>query len=975
MSASDTQTPGLRRLLLHPHAFWLLFGPVVLVLVVLGYATAHLLTDQSTDRMERVQTIWARGLANQVQATVQRHVQDLRRLAGLLQNTAPVGSQTLPYWDSALRSLVREAPALSAVQWFDADGRVRLAAHQDPAAPAVALPTAWRDEALALADRTVLVHTAPSAPDDSAAHDRLQLITVLRNTQDQATGLLVFTVHLPTVVERLPRENAFQTHTFLLDDRGWFIGHSEPAPTARPRHVRDTDPGLWPALADTSEVEGRHRSPQGSWTWHTLTTPLLAPAGVPVAGDTTLRLLTQLDPAVVTQIRRGFMGVLIPMVLPVVLFIGLMLRWLVGHAQHLERHRLRLDISNQAARIEAWEMDAQTGAIHWLFGKNTPQAYRNAMPRSLSQFLPRIVGPGQRDQLQRALDHTRRLGTPADLELDYQLPAGEQRALRVVAHAEWQDGACQRIHGITQDITQRKRRERAQEQERVRLDNIVRSMNAGVWEWDVARGQISVNDEWVAMLGHTLDDFGPLTYERWVERLHPEDVGQAVKNLSDHFNLGKSHYESRFRLRHRDGHWVWIQASGVVTARDAQGRPTQMFGTHQNISDLVLAREQAEQANQAKSQFLSSMSHELRTPLNAILGFAQMLGLDARLDRTQRESVDEIGQAGQHLLRLINEVLDLSRIEAGQVELVLEPVDLAALAEASRQLLQPLAEAAGVTLSCHLPAPLHALADATRLRQVLVNLLSNAIKYHRPGGWVRLSARADGTHLRVMVADNGPGIAAEFQPQLFQPFARGPHTAGGIEGSGIGLSISKGLVEKMGGHMGFLQPPGGGSVFWFTLPATPLTPTETTMSPDTDTPPSGPAARQQVLCVDDNPANLKLIRRILALRPHLELLTAECARDGLALALAHRPRLILLDINMPDLDGYQALQAIRAEPSLDGCVVVAVTANAMPRDIERGQQAGFATYLTKPFDIHDFLRQVDRLLEPVASPAPSATAD
>ncbi|NIC40962.1 ATP-binding protein [Aquabacterium sp. A08] len=973
MRATDTQTPGLRRLLLHPHAFWLLFGPVVLVLVVLGYATAHLLTHQSAARVERVQTIWARGLASQVQTTVRRHMQDLRRLAGLLQNTAPVTSNTLPYWDSALRSLVREAPALSAVQWYDPQGVLRLASHRDPAATGVALPAAWRDEVLALPDRAVLVHTAPSQPDDSAAQDQLVLLTALRDARDQATGLLVFTVHLPTVVERLPRESAFQTRTFLLDGGGWLTGQSEPSAPDRTGHVRDTDPSLWQAL--TEDLEGHHRSPRGVWTWHTLTTPLLAPDGMPVAGDTTLRLLTQLDPSVVTQIRQGFMGVLIPMVLPVVLFIGLMLRWLVGHAQSLERHRLRLDISNQAARIEAWEMDPHSGVIHWLFGRTTPLAYRSAMPRSLGQFMPRIIGPGQREQLQRALDHTRRLGTQTDLELDYQLPTGEQRALRVVAHAEWQDGVCQRIHGITQDITLRKRRERAQEQERVRLDNIVRSMNAGVWEWDVARGQISVNEEWVAMLGHTLEDFGPMSYERWVERLHPDDLGAAVRNLSDHFNQGKSHYESRFRLRHRDGHWVWIQASGVVTARDAQGRPTQMFGTHQNISDLVLAREQAEQANQAKSQFLSSMSHELRTPLNAILGFAQMLGLDARLDRTQRESVDEIGQAGQHLLRLINEVLDLSRIEAGQVELVLEPVDLAALAEASRQLLQPLAEAAGVTLSCHLPAPLHALADATRLRQVLVNLLSNAIKYHRPGGWVRLSARADGTHLRVMVADNGPGIAAEFQPQLFQPFARGPHTAGGIEGSGIGLSISKGLVEKMGGHMGFLQPPGGGSVFWFTLPATPLTPTETTMSPDTDTPPSGPAARQQVLCVDDNPANLKLIRRILALRPHLELLTAECARDGLALALAHRPRLILLDINMPDLDGYQALQAIRAEPSLDGCVVVAVTANAMPRDIERGQQAGFATYLTKPFDIHDFLRQVDRLLEPVASPAPSATAD
>ena len=183
--------------------------------------------------------------------------------------------------------------------------------------------------------------------------------------------------------------------------------------------------------------------------------------------------------------------------------------------------------------------------------------------------------------------------------------SGEQRALRVVAHAEWQDGACQRIHGITQDITPRKRRERAQEQERVRLDNIVRSMNAGVWEWDVARGQISVNDEWVAMLGHTLDDFGPLTYERWVELLHPDDVGTSVKHLSDHFHLGKSHYESRFRLRHRDGHWVWVRDRGRVITWTPEGQPEWMYGTHRDIT----ASKQAQQRLAASEDLLSRTGH------------------------------------------------------------------------------------------------------------------------------------------------------------------------------------------------------------------------------------------------------------------------------------------------------------------------------------------------------------------------------
>ena len=280
------------------------------------------------------------------------------------------------------------------------------------------------------------------------------------------------------------------------------------------------------------------------------------------------------------------------------------------------------------------------------------------------------------------------------------------------------------------------------------------------------------------------------------------------------------------RLRGSDGAWHWIQSRGRVLAGTADGAGRSWHGTHLDISDLVRARETAEAASQAKDRFLAVMSHELRTPLNAVLGFAQVLENDDRLDGDQRDSVEEILRAGRHLLALINEVLDLARINAGQIEITLEPLPLAALMRECETLLQPLARARQVRVSLDEGgAALAARADRVRLKQVLLNLLSNALTYGREGGHVRLGMQAAGPgRVRLSVHDDGPGIPPERLPDLFRPFQRLSADRAAVEGTGMGLTITQRLVELMGGHIGVDNRPGQGCSFHVELPAADLDP-------------------------------------------------------------------------------------------------------------------------------------------------------
>ena len=399
-----------------------------------------------------------------------------------------------------------------------------------------------------------------------------------------------------------------------------------------------------------------------------------------------------------------------------------------------------------------------------------------------------------------------------------------------------------------------------------------------------------------------------------------------------------------------------------------------LIGTDNSVrkqveAELTNAKAAAEKANLAKSDFLSSMSHELRSPLNAILGFAQLMESDAVPQTvTQKESTGQILQAGWYLLELINEILDLALIESGKLTLSIEPVSLAEVMLECQVMIEPQAQKYGITMKfCHFEEPCFVKADRTRVKQVVINLLSNAIKYNRAGGTVAVDCTLESAErIRISVSDTGPGLPPEKLTQLFQPFNRLGQEANGEEGTGIGLVMTKRLVELMGGVIGVESAVGKGSVFWVELlrAARPELASEASQPAE-----PGPAqvrndaALRTLLYVEDNPANLRLVEQLIARRPNLRLLSAGDATLGIELARKHRPDVILMDINLPGISGIRALKILREDPLTQRIPVVAISANAMPHDISRGLDAGFFRYLTKPIKVNDFMEALDVALD------------
>jgi PAS domain S-box-containing protein len=417
-----------------------------------------------------------------------------------------------------------------------------------------------------------------------------------------------------------------------------------------------------------------------------------------------------------------------------------------------------------------------------------------------------------------------------------------------------------------------------------------------------------------------------------------------------------------------------------AAARDVTERKQIERTLQENYIELENAKAAAEKANLAKSEFLSSMSHELRTPLNAVLGFAQLMASDTPPpSKPQKQSIDQILQAGWYLLRLINEILDLAMIESGKVTLSQEAMSLADVLHDCQAMIEPQAQKRGIRMTFpHFDNMYYVHADRTRVKQVMINLLANAIKYNSKGGAVIVECKMSSENrVRVSVTDTGAGMAPEQLAQLFQPFNRLGQAASGEEGTGIGLVVTKQLVELMGGVIGVSSTVGMGSVFWVELAATSApvlacdNSSELSIDGRTDAATRTLEPRRTLLYVEDNPANLALVEQLIARRGDLKLLTAIDGHLGVQLARTYQPDVILMDINLPGISGFDALEILRRDPATAHIPVMALSANAVPRDIARGLEAGFFRYLTKPIKVREFMDALDVVLRFAAENGPA----
>lgn len=479
----------------------------------------------------------------------------------------------------------------------------------------------------------------------------------------------------------------------------------------------------------------------------------------------------------------------------------------------------------------------------------------------------------------------------------------------------------------------------------------------GSWEWHLNDGApvVTFSAEQARLHGWTRSE-PPRSVSEVFELIAAEDRERVLAALTEAFTDGTP-VDLQYRVHDPESRRL-IHLHGTIE-KDAQGHPNGMIGTCQDVTERF-RRAEAERANRAKDEFISRMSHELRTPLNAILGFGQLLAM-ADLDERQRVDVEHILTAGRHLLGLIDEILDMSRIESGHLRLSLEPVHVGAVVTEVVDLVKPMASARGIAVAARLTdRELWVTADEQRLKQVLLNLLSNGVKYNREGGHVDVSASlSEAGRVRVVVADDGPGIEPALRERLFRPFERLGAERTAVEGTGLGLALSRGMIEAMAGTIAVESEPGHGAAFTIELAAEESTPVPDRAPEEIGLELIGLGTKLKVLCVEDNPSNLLLIEQIFRYRPAVQLLTATDGVSGAEMIREHLPDLVLLDLNLPDIGGEEILIALKADPTTSRIPVVVLSADATAGQFERLISGGAYSYLTKPVDVAELLRVVD----------------
>jgi PAS domain S-box-containing protein len=522
------------------------------------------------------------------------------------------------------------------------------------------------------------------------------------------------------------------------------------------------------------------------------------------------------------------------------------------------------------------------------------------------------------------------------------------------------------------DITQQRAAEQALAMAEERWKFALEGSGDGLWDWDGRTNKFYYSTRWKEMRGYADHEIGD-TPDEWRSRVHPDDMPRVRAAIRSHYRGEVPFYDLEYRVRHRLGHDIWIRDRGKIVRLGADGRPDRVVGTQSDITrrkhddQMLRDKQAAELANQAKSEFLSRMSHEMRTPLNAVIGFSQLLGMNpSALDAgTVREYAGHVLGAGEHLLALIDDVLDLQKIEDGALALDLGPVDLHDVITRAMELLWPTAQARQVSLHNQVSPGAWVHADVQRLRQVLLNVGSNAVKYNRVGGGVqwRLESAAPG-RLILCIEDNGTGMSAGQMSRLFQPFERLGRETSAIEGTGLGLIISRSLIQAIGGRLDVSSEAGRGTCVRIELQAVDAPSDSAAQAPADNAAVAPPASNGlRMLYVEDNRLNAILFEE--AMRMHssqIELRVAEDGDQALSMARDWQPEVLVLDAHLPGISGFEVLRLLRTLPGLDNVPAYMCSADAMPDDVQRAYEAGFVGYWTKPINVSAVLADIEECM-------------
>jgi PAS domain S-box-containing protein len=629
--------------------------------------------------------------------------------------------------------------------------------------------------------------------------------------------------------------------------------------------------------------------------------------------------------------------------------------------------RERMALMADAAGLGLWTREVGTAHSEW-----NAQMYRihhravSEGPPTLDQWLERHVHALDRERVARERHSADEQWTPTcHSEFRIPTPDGGMRWVYSWSRRELRDGR-RMAFGMHIDITDRRSAEFELRSERERSEFALAAAGVGVWQRGLRGEPLYWSEGMYRLRGVESSDPRPMS-EIAFGALHPDDRVAMEELVSRHVNEGVP-YEYEFRVFWPDGTTRWLATRGQAV-RDADGNPMYLVGVNFDITgrreaDAMLREKQRlEQASRAKSDFMARMSHELRTPMNAVLGFTELLADDSQDVPTprQRERLGRIRAAGEHLLALINDVLDLASLDADERGPACDAVVLDDFLNDALRWGATFAEQHGVQLRSAVALPGCVLADRRRLVRITSNLLSNAVKFNRPGGWVQVATlrREQGGAGRwaIVVSDSGRGMSAGQMRRMYEPFERLGAEQQGIEGTGIGLTIVRQLVDRMNGEIEVSSQPDVGTEFRVWLPEADAGAPLAARQVPSEAP--SPAPRLAVLCVEDNPVNLMLVRELFALRPSMSLATAADGASGIQLALDAPPDLVLLDLQLPDMHGVDVLKRLRAEGRLRQSRIVALSANAMPADVREALEAGFDDYWTKPIDIPRFLADID----------------